>query len=86
MEYLFVLSLEEVLIFQGLAYWYGTIIYVLVSFLFIDLLLFNFYIVYQIVGDLKGAAFGGLLECPLNPTPKRKYQVDDLFSSFVYLI
>ncbi|KAF1879015.1 hypothetical protein Lal_00047687 [Lupinus albus] len=27
-----------------------------------------------IVGDRKGAVFGGLLECPLKPTPKRKYQ------------
>ncbi|KAE9455513.1 hypothetical protein C3L33_12579, partial [Rhododendron williamsianum] len=27
-----------------------------------------------IVGDKQGAVFGGLLECPLKPTPKRKYQ------------
>ncbi|KAJ7979795.1 oxidation resistance protein 1-like [Quillaja saponaria] len=27
-----------------------------------------------IVGDVQGAVFGGLLECPLKPTPKRKYQ------------
>ncbi|XP_042493583.1 oxidation resistance protein 1 isoform X2 [Macadamia integrifolia] len=27
-----------------------------------------------IVGDMEGAVFGGLLECPLKPTPKRKYQ------------
>ncbi|KAJ3678537.1 hypothetical protein LUZ60_002340 [Juncus effusus] len=27
-----------------------------------------------IVGDLKGAIFGGLLDCPLKPTPRRKYQ------------
>ncbi|OIW13131.1 hypothetical protein TanjilG_32112 [Lupinus angustifolius] len=27
-----------------------------------------------IAGDMKGAVFGGLLECPLKPTPKRKYQ------------
>ncbi|XP_022138771.1 TLD domain-containing protein 2-like isoform X2 [Momordica charantia] len=27
-----------------------------------------------IVGDTRGAIFGGLLECPLEPTPKRKYQ------------
>ncbi|KAK6646000.1 hypothetical protein PHAVU_L001844 [Phaseolus vulgaris] len=27
-----------------------------------------------IVGDMKGAVFGGLLECPLKPTAKRKYQ------------
>ncbi|KAG6593813.1 Oxidation resistance protein 1, partial [Cucurbita argyrosperma subsp. sororia] len=27
-----------------------------------------------IVGDTRGAVFGGLLECPLKPTPKRKYQ------------
>ncbi|KAK7268709.1 hypothetical protein RIF29_21415 [Crotalaria pallida] len=27
-----------------------------------------------IVGDMKGAVFGGLLECPLKPSPKRKYQ------------
>ncbi|XP_058103422.1 uncharacterized protein LOC131246990 [Magnolia sinica] len=27
-----------------------------------------------IAGDMQGAIFGGLLECPLNPTAKRKYQ------------
>ncbi|KAL5542357.1 hypothetical protein UlMin_010067 [Ulmus minor] len=27
-----------------------------------------------IVGDKQGSVFGGLLECPLKPTPKRKYQ------------
>ncbi|XP_057547019.1 uncharacterized protein LOC130825691 [Amaranthus tricolor] len=27
-----------------------------------------------IVGDRKGAVFGGLLDCPLKPCPKRKYQ------------
>ncbi|KAI3868845.1 hypothetical protein MKW92_030222 [Papaver armeniacum] len=27
-----------------------------------------------IVGDMQGAVFGGLLECPLKPTAKRKYQ------------
>lgn len=27
-----------------------------------------------IAGDMQGAVFGGLLECPLNPTAKRKYQ------------
>lgn len=27
-----------------------------------------------IVGDMQGAVFGGLLECPLKPTTKRKYQ------------
>ncbi|KAH9681712.1 TLDc domain-containing protein [Citrus sinensis] len=27
-----------------------------------------------VVGDRQGAVFGGLLECPLKPTPKRKYQ------------
>ncbi|KAI9194710.1 hypothetical protein LWI28_008502 [Acer negundo] len=27
-----------------------------------------------IVGDSKGAVFGGMLECPLKPTSKRKYQ------------
>ncbi|KAK3006211.1 hypothetical protein RJ639_016463 [Escallonia herrerae] len=27
-----------------------------------------------ITGDMQGAVFGGLLECPLKPTPKRKYQ------------
>ncbi|KAM7261523.1 hypothetical protein ACFE04_008890 [Oxalis oulophora] len=27
-----------------------------------------------IVGDVKGAVFGGMIECPLVPTPKRKYQ------------
>lgn len=29
----------------------------------------------QITGDKQGAVFGGLLECPLKPTAKRKYQV-----------
>ncbi|KAI3469837.1 hypothetical protein Pfo_026500 [Paulownia fortunei] len=28
-----------------------------------------------IAGDMQGAVFGGLLDCPLNPTAKRKYQV-----------
>ncbi|XP_016177052.1 oxidation resistance protein 1 isoform X3 [Arachis ipaensis] len=27
-----------------------------------------------IVGDRQGAVFGGLLDCPLKPTAKRKYQ------------
>ncbi|KAA8527808.1 hypothetical protein F0562_035323 [Nyssa sinensis] len=27
-----------------------------------------------IVGDMQGAVFGGLIECPLKPTKKRKYQ------------
>ncbi|MBA0559104.1 hypothetical protein Golob_016084 [Gossypium lobatum] len=27
-----------------------------------------------ITGDRKGAVFGAMLECPLKPTPKRKYQ------------
>ncbi|KAL2325061.1 hypothetical protein Fmac_024119 [Flemingia macrophylla] len=27
-----------------------------------------------IVGDMQGAVFGGLLDCPLKPTAKRKYQ------------
>ncbi|KAK4800160.1 hypothetical protein SAY86_025525 [Trapa natans] len=27
-----------------------------------------------IAGDMQGAVFGGLLDCPLKPTPKRKYQ------------
>ncbi|CAN6486112.1 unnamed protein product [Victoria cruziana] len=27
-----------------------------------------------VVGDMQGAVFGGLLNCPLNPTAKRKYQ------------
>ncbi|KAK9287621.1 hypothetical protein L1049_016057 [Liquidambar formosana] len=27
-----------------------------------------------IVGDMQGAVFGGMLECPLKPTAKRKYQ------------
>ncbi|CAE5974405.1 unnamed protein product [Arabidopsis arenosa] len=27
-----------------------------------------------VAGDKKGAVFGALLECPLQPTPKRKYQ------------
>lgn len=29
---------------------------------------------FLIVGDKQGSVFGGLLECPLQPTPKRKYQ------------
>ncbi|GJN07579.1 hypothetical protein PR202_ga25480 [Eleusine coracana subsp. coracana] len=29
----------------------------------------------QIVGDMLGAVFGGLLNSPLRPTEKRKYQV-----------
>ncbi|KAK1324418.1 hypothetical protein QJS10_CPA01g01036 [Acorus calamus] len=28
----------------------------------------------QITGDMQGAIFGGLLDCPLKPTAKRKYQ------------
>nr|CAB3456449.1 unnamed protein product [Digitaria exilis] len=28
----------------------------------------------QIVGDMQGAVFGGLLNSPLRPTEKRKYQ------------
>ncbi|XP_015580365.2 oxidation resistance protein 1 isoform X2 [Ricinus communis] len=35
-----------------------------------------------IVGDRQGAVFGGLLECPLKPTPKRKYQGTN--QSFVF--
>ncbi|KDP33314.1 hypothetical protein JCGZ_12863 [Jatropha curcas] len=35
-----------------------------------------------IVGDRQGAVFGGLLECPLKPTPKRKYQ--GTHESFVF--
>ncbi|KAJ0035981.1 hypothetical protein Pint_25150 [Pistacia integerrima] len=35
-----------------------------------------------IVGDMKGAVFGGMLECPLKPTPKRKYQGTN--QSFVF--
>ncbi|KAJ8444961.1 hypothetical protein Cgig2_029155 [Carnegiea gigantea] len=27
-----------------------------------------------VVGDRKGAVFGGLLDCPIKPCPKRKYQ------------
>ncbi|KAK4776704.1 hypothetical protein SAY86_005392 [Trapa natans] len=27
-----------------------------------------------VAGDMQGAVFGGLLDCPLKPTPKRKYQ------------
>lgn len=30
---------------------------------------------FQVVGDRKGAVFGGLVEAPLRPTNKRKYQV-----------
>jgi hypothetical protein len=29
----------------------------------------------KIVGDKKGAVFGGLVEAPLQPTNKKKYQV-----------
>ncbi|XP_068666167.1 uncharacterized protein [Aristolochia californica] len=35
-----------------------------------------------IVGDSEGAVFGGLLECPLQPTTKRKYQGTN--QSFVF--
>ncbi|KAE8076110.1 hypothetical protein FH972_014778 [Carpinus fangiana] len=35
-----------------------------------------------IVGDRQGAVFGGLLECPLKPTAKRKYQGTN--QSFVF--
>ncbi|KAJ0967509.1 hypothetical protein J5N97_024426 [Dioscorea zingiberensis] len=35
-----------------------------------------------IVGDTQGAVFGGLLDCPLNPTAKRKYQGTN--QSFVF--
>ncbi|XP_065862973.1 uncharacterized protein [Euphorbia lathyris] len=35
-----------------------------------------------VVGDRQGAVFGGLLECPLTPTPKRKYQ--GTVQSFVF--
>ncbi|KAF5205537.1 oxidation resistance protein [Thalictrum thalictroides] len=35
-----------------------------------------------IVGDMQGAVFGGLLECPLKPTSKRKYQGTN--QSFVF--
>lgn len=30
---------------------------------------------FKIAGDRQGAVFGGLLEGPLKPTAKRKYQV-----------
>ncbi|KAJ6323888.1 hypothetical protein OIU76_011230 [Salix suchowensis] len=33
-----------------------------------------------ITGDRQGAVFGGLLECPLKPTAKRKYQVTFVFT------
>lgn len=32
-------------------------------------------ILFQVVGDQKGAVFGGLVEAPLRPSNKRKYQV-----------
>ncbi|WCJ24117.1 TLD-domain containing nucleolar protein [Euphorbia peplus] len=35
-----------------------------------------------VVGDRQGAVFGGLLNCPLQPTPKRKYQ--GTVQSFVF--
>ncbi|KAF6144449.1 hypothetical protein GIB67_024676 [Kingdonia uniflora] len=35
-----------------------------------------------IAGDMQGAVFGGLLECPLRPTPRRKYQGSN--QSFVF--
>ncbi|KAK6136781.1 hypothetical protein DH2020_029494 [Rehmannia glutinosa] len=35
-----------------------------------------------ITGDKQGAVFGGLLDCPLNPTAKRKYQGTN--QSFVF--
>jgi membrane protease YdiL (CAAX protease family) len=34
-----------------------------------------FFKIKQIVGDKKGAVFGGLVEAPLQPTDKKKYQV-----------
>nr|XP_043610500.1 TLD domain-containing protein 2 [Erigeron canadensis] len=35
-----------------------------------------------ITGDTRGAVFGGLLNCPLIPTPKRKYQ--GTYETFVF--
>ncbi|KAL4578486.1 hypothetical protein LXL04_014609 [Taraxacum kok-saghyz] len=35
-----------------------------------------------ITGDTKGAIFGGMLNCPLTPTPQRKYQ--GTFQTFVF--
>nr|GFB54561.1 hypothetical protein [Tanacetum cinerariifolium] len=35
-----------------------------------------------ITGDTQGAVFGGLVNCPLNPTPKRKYQ--GTYETFVF--
>ncbi|XP_071709401.1 uncharacterized protein [Rutidosis leptorrhynchoides] len=35
-----------------------------------------------ITGDTKGAVFGGLLNCPLTPTPTRKYQ--GTYQTFVF--
>lgn len=35
-----------------------------------------------ITGDRQGAVFGGLLDCPLKPTAKRKYQ--GTYQSFVF--
>lgn len=35
----------------------------------------NRYFALQVTGDKQGAVFGGLLDCPLKPTAKRKYQV-----------
>jgi len=32
-------------------------------------------ILFQVVGDRKGAVFGGVVEAPLRPSNKRKYQV-----------
>ena len=30
---------------------------------------------FQVVGDTKGAVFGGLVEAPLRPSTKKRYQV-----------
>lgn len=42
-------------------------------------------IFFQVVGDRKGAVFGGLVEAPLRPTSKKKYQVL-LKHNFIYLV
>jgi len=40
-------------------------------------------IFFQVVGDRKGAVFGGLVEAPLRPSNKRKYQVRFYFCTLM---
>lgn len=40
---------------------------------------------FQVVGDRKGAVFGGLVEAPLKPSTKKRYQVCNCLIKFVSL-